>query len=207
VMSVGSRRRLVQGVHALLDGEQRRRLERVHVAAAAYCHGPGSGGPVIGEVDDSDEVIVAKAEEQALDRPAQCLCRWSHPLDDALRLTTHGGPRLCRITHLHEVLRHGDLSRPPPKHSKPCGECHAGHLAWAVVVTLSCPTKRCTAEISTPASRTSDTQERRRSGGEKARTLALAARAWRMAQTAWSVLRRTTTLPGLGDKTEQGLGR
>ena len=49
--------------------------------------------------------------------------------------------------------------------------------------------------------------ERRRSGGEKARTLALAARAWRMAQTAWSVMRRTTTLPGLGDKTEQGLGR
>src|ERR1019366_7062660 len=52
------------------------------------------------------DVVVAEAEEQALDRPAQCLCRWSHPLDDALRLTTHGGPRLRRITHLNEVLRH-----------------------------------------------------------------------------------------------------
>jgi len=44
----------------------------------------------------------------------------------------------------------------------------------AVVVTLACPTKCCTTEMSTPASRRSDTHDRRKSWGEKARTSAMA---------------------------------
>ena len=51
----------------------------------------------------------------------------------------------------------------------------------AVVLTFACPTNCWTIEMSTPASRRSETQDRRRSCGENGRTFAFFARVWSMA--------------------------
>ena len=65
---VSDLRGLTEGVEALLDGQQRRGLEGVHITSTAHGHGPCCCSPVVGEIDHTHEVVVTEAVVQALDR-------------------------------------------------------------------------------------------------------------------------------------------
>src|SRR3954454_23042063 len=99
----------LERLYALVDAEQRRRLEAAERAAGG--DGEGEAGRVFRrlEVDDADDVGVAEGVVEALELGATCLEGGGDPVRDIGLLVDLRGPGLWGVADLDQVVRHDGL--------------------------------------------------------------------------------------------------